>query len=196
MKGENLWNNPTPEQAQILSLVAMIQGNSNGSKGSGKGKNGKGNKTNSNITNNSNSKKKDCGAKQWMFEDQKDGTPKSMIKNEREYHWCPKCTKGKGQCVPHKPRGHWENFKPKKKSDDNGGGSSETSNAKGKKSSNTDSGGSSGNGDSSGSNGNSFCFNRAALLLAAGNNADIQAFLSQFMPGKEQVGLLEKWLLN
>ena len=32
MKGENLWNKPTPKQAQILFLAAMIQGNNNGSK--------------------------------------------------------------------------------------------------------------------------------------------------------------------
>ena len=183
MKGENMWNKPTPKQAQILSLAAMIQGNSNSSKGSGKGK---GNKTNSEDTNDSNSKKKDRGAKQWMFEAPKDGALKTMIKNAKEFHWCPKCAKGEGQWVRHKPSDHSENFKPKKTSDDNGGDSSGTLNTKGKKSSEVGSGGSSSNGDSSGSNSNSLRFNRAALLsVAAGKDANTQAFLSQFVPGKE-----------
>ena len=185
-KRENLWNKPTPEQAQILSLVAMIQGNGNGFKGSSKGKGGKGSKNSSNETNNSRSKKKDRGVKQWMLEAPKDGAPKSITKNKKEYHWCPKCVKDKGQWVRHNPSDHLENFKTKKKSDNNGRGSSGTSKAKGKKSSNASRGGPPGGGGSSGSSSNSLCFNWAALLsVAAGNNVDTQAFLSQFVPGKE-----------
>ena len=140
-KRENLWNKPTPEQAQILSPVAMIQGNGNGFKGSSKGKGGKGSKNSSNETNNSRSKKKDRGVKQWMLEAPKDGAPKSITKNKKEYHWCPKCVKDKGQWVRHNPSDHLENFKTKKKSDNNGRGSSGTSKAKGKKSSNASRGG-------------------------------------------------------
>ena len=102
------------------------------------------------------------------------------------YHWCPKCAKGEGQWVRHKPSNHSENFKPKKTSNNNGDDSLGTSNSKGKKSSEAGSGGSSSNGDSSGSNSNSLRFNRAALLSeAAGKDANTQAFLSQFVPGKE-----------
>ena len=124
--------------------------------------------------------------KPWMLEAPKNGDPNSITKDDKEYHWCPKCAKGEGQWVCHKPKDHSDNFKPKKKSESNNKESSGSSKSKGKKSSNTSSGGSLNGRDSSGTSGTSLRFNRAALLsVAASNNADTQTFLSQFVPGKE-----------
>ena len=74
----------------------MIQGSNNYSNGSGKTKNGKKALGKSDKASDSMSKKKDCGVKSWMLEPSKDGDPKSMMKNEKEYHWCLKYAKGEG----------------------------------------------------------------------------------------------------
>ena len=66
MKGENLWNKPTPEQAQILSLAAMVQGGTKGTNGSGKSKNEK-NKSGSDDVEDLSSKKKARGVKPWIL---------------------------------------------------------------------------------------------------------------------------------
>ena len=196
MKGENLWNKPTPEQAQILSLAAVIQGGSKSSNGPGKSKGGK-NKSGSEDAEDLSSKKKEHGVKPWMLVAPKNNKPKLMMKNEKEYHWCPNCANGDGQLVHHKPANHSNNFKSKKKSSNNGSSKDESSKKKGKKNSSASGGGSSGDAAGSGNGGNSLHFNQAALLLvAAENNSDTRAFLSQFVPGNEYVGVLEKWLLN
>ena len=94
MKGENMWNKPTPEQAQILSLAAMIQGGNKGADSSGKSKTGK---SKSGLDSTSNKKK--SGIQPWMLIAPENGATTSMIKNDKEYHWCPKCAKGEGQWV-------------------------------------------------------------------------------------------------
>ena len=187
MKGENLWNKPTHEQAQILSLAAMIQGGNKNSNDSSKNKNGSKNKSgSSDNASEPTLKKKDRRVKPWMLVTPKEGESTSMMKNNKDYHWCPKCAKGAGQWVRHKPKDHSNDFKPKKKATETNGASSESSKKKGKKDSNTGGNGSTGDGNASGSNGNSLCFNQAALLsVAAGNEANIQVFLSQFVLGKE-----------
>ena len=180
MKGENLWNKPTPEQAQIISLAAMLQGNgkSNGKKGS-KAQSG----TNEEAS--EKKKSKERGVKPWMLEAPKAGAPKSKMANDKEYHWCPKCAKGEGQWVRHKPEDHTDNFKPKKQSNSGNDGSESSSN-KDKKKPKSDSDSSSTNATGSGNGGDTLRFNRAALLSAtAGANADTQAFLSQFVPGND-----------
>ena len=185
MKGENLWNKPTPEQAQILSLAAMIQGGNRSSNGSGKPKDGK-NTSGSEDSADTSAKKKERGIKPWMLVAPKNGDPNSMMKNDKEYHWCPKCANGAGQWVRHKPADHSDDFKFKKNSSNGDGSKEEFSEKKGNKNSSGANGGSSGDSGGSSNGGNSLRFNRSALLsVAAGNNADTQAFLSQFVPGKE-----------
>lgn len=123
-----------------------------------------------------------------MLKAPKNGDPKSITKNDKDYHWCPKCAKGAGQCVRHKPSDHSDDFKPKKKASNGGGSTDDSSKKKEKKTSAVSGGGASdgGGGGSSGNNSHSIRFNRSALLsVAAGNNSDTQEFLSQFVPGKE-----------
>ena len=165
----------------------MIQGGTKGTNGSGKSKNGK-NKSGSDDVEDSSLKKKAHGVEPWMLEAPKNGDPKSITKNDKDYHWCPKCAKGAGQWVCHKPGDHSDDFKPKKNASNGGGSSDDSSKKKEKKQSAASSGNAPGSG-TNGSSSNSGCslqFNRSALLsVAAGNNADTQAFLSEFLPGKE-----------
>ena len=159
MKGENLWNKPTPGQAQILFLAAMIQGGNKNSNGSSKNKNGSKNKSgSSDDASEPTSKKKDHGVKPWMLVAPKEGKLTSMMKNNKDYHWCPKCAKGAGQWVHHKPKDHSDDFKPKKKTTETNGTSSESLKKKEKKDSTTGGNASTGNGNASGSNRNSLCF--------------------------------------
>ena len=176
MKGENLWNRPTPEQAQILSLAAMIQGGKT-SKGSDKGSVSKHNSSDSNSSNEASKSKDRSGVKPWMLEAPKDGDPKTIIRNDKDYHWCPKCAKGAGQWVRHKPSEHSDDFQQNKRSNDNGD-AAELAKKQDKKSflqigddrTKTENLG--------GTSGEPLRFNRAALLsVAAGNNSDTQAFL-------------------
>ena len=183
MKGEGSWNKPTPEQAQIISLAAMIQGGSKSSKGSGKNKGGQSNSTAENDSEPS-KKKKDRGVQPWMLIAPKNGEAKTLTKNDKEYHWCPKCAKGAGQWVRHKPSDHTDNFKASSKSNNSDGG--DGSKKKKKQKSNSGNSASSSSASSSTDGGNNLRFNRSALMsVAAGNNADTQAFLSQFIPGNE-----------
>ena len=186
IKGENLWHKPTPEQAQILSLAAMIQGGDTKFNNSKKNENGNADAEKSAKTNDSNGKKKDCGVTSWMLVAPKMGESKSTTKNDKEYHWCPKCADGAGQWVRHKPSEHQDNFKGKKKSTSNSGGNDESSKKKGNKNSSKNTGGSDGAPNASDNGGGSLQFNRSALLsVAAANNSDTQAFLSQFVPGNK-----------
>ena len=152
----------------------MIQGANKNSNGSGENKSGS-----SNDASDPTSKKKDCGVKPWMLVAPNKGDSKSIMKNDKDYHWYPKCAKGAGQWVRHKPNDHSDDFKSKKKATATDGASSESSKKKGKKDSNTDN-------NAPGSDGESLRFNQTALLsVAAGNDANTQAFLSQFVPRKE-----------
>ena len=156
MKGENLWNKPTPEQAQILSLAAMIQRGGTKSNNSKKKKNGNADADKSANTDDLNGKKKDCGVKPWMLVAPKTGESKSMTKNDKEYHWCPKCTDGAGQWVCHRPADHSDNLKLKKKSSNSGGLSDDSSKKKkGKKNFLASGGGSADNLAGSGNGGDS-----------------------------------------
>ena len=80
-----------------------------------------------------------------MLEAPKNGDPKSTTKNNKEYHWCPKCAKGVGQWVYNKPSDYLDNFKPKKKILTNGGLTDSSSKKKEKKTYVTLGGGSSSN---------------------------------------------------
>ena len=131
IKGEKLWNKPTPEQAQILSLAAMIQGGDTKFNNSKKNENGNADAEKSAKTNDSNGKKKDRGVKPWVLVAPKTGESKSMTKNDKEYHWCLKCADGAGQWVRHKPSEHQDNSKSKKKSTSNSRGNDESSKKKG-----------------------------------------------------------------
>ena len=185
MKGENLWNKPTPEQAQILSLAAMLQGGNKSLNSSGK-KSGKKKSEKSDETSES-TKKKDRGIKSWMLVAPKNGKPKTMTKNDKEYHWCHKYSNGAGQWICHRPADHSDDFKSKKKSSNSGGSSDDSlKKKKGKKNSSASDGGSAANSAGSGNGGDSLQFNRSTLMsIAAGNNSDTQAFLSQFIPGND-----------
>ena len=184
MRGENLWNRPTPEQAQILSLAAMIQGGKT-SKGPDKGTVSKTNSSDSNSSNEASKSKERNGIKPWMLEAPKDGDPKTIIKNDKDYHWCPKCAKGAGQWVRHKPSEHSEDFRSNKRSNDTGD-AAESAKKQDKRSFVQTGGNSSKTEDLGGTSREPLRFNQAALLLvAAGNNSDTQTFLLQFIPGNE-----------
>ena len=163
----------------------MIQNGSKSSNGSGKSKNGK-IKSGSEDATDSSSKKKKSGIQPWMLIAPKDGEPKVMMKNEKAYNWCPKCANGAGQWVRHEPADHSDGFKSKKKSSENSRSKDDSSKKQSKKNSSASGDSSAGNPNSSGKGGNLLRFNRASLLsMAAGNNSDTQAFLSQFVPGND-----------
>ena len=109
MKSDKEWNVVSPEEAMVMSLVSFIEKKEGKSTSSSK----KGKKTDTDTTSTKPEEGKrltdeeyDARLPAWKKEKPKEGDPATVERNDRKYHWCTKCRRGKGMWSMHQTTEH------------------------------------------------------------------------------------------